>query len=93
MINSTKGEISRLLLWKQRLNEYIKIAEDRTLTGSGVSEVLGLANFAGDPSNLYEHSVYAEPIPTPAPKATDAQRVTGLPDMKKTRVHPSYTQY
>lgn len=32
-----------------------------------------------DSSNLREHSEYAEPIPTPAPKATDAQRVAGLP--------------
>jgi hypothetical protein len=29
--------------------------------------------------NRYEHSVYAAPIPTPAPRATDAQRVVGLP--------------
>lgn len=32
-----------------------------------------------DPSNLREHSEYAEPNPTPAPKAKDAQRVAGLP--------------
>jgi hypothetical protein len=33
--------------------------------------------------NKYEHSVYAAPIPTPAPRATDAQRVVGLPVQKK----------
>ena len=41
----------------------------------------GVANFAGDPSNKREQSVYADPMPTPAPKATDAQRVTGLPSI------------
>lgn len=44
----------------------------------GASEMLGV-NFDEDPSNFWEHSVYADPMPTPAPKATDAQRVTGLP--------------
>lgn len=33
----------------------------------------------GKPSNMYEQSVYADPIPTPAAKATDAHWVTGLP--------------
>lgn len=37
-------------------------------------------NLGEDPSKDWEHSEYAEPIPTPAPKATDAQRVAGLPD-------------
>jgi hypothetical protein len=36
-------------------------------------------HFGGAPLNKYEHSVYAAPIPTPAPRATDAQRVVGLP--------------
>jgi len=36
-------------------------------------------HFGGAPLNKYEHSVYAAPIPTPAPWATDAQRVVGLP--------------
>lgn len=37
-------------------------------------------NFAGDPSNLWEQSEYAEPTPMPAANATDAHLVTGLPD-------------
>jgi hypothetical protein len=36
-------------------------------------------HFGGAPLNNYEHLVYAAPIPTPAPRATDAQRVVGLP--------------
>lgn len=42
------------------------------------TEAVGV-NFAGATSNFWEHSVYADPSPIPAPKATDAQRVTGLP--------------
>jgi hypothetical protein len=43
--------------------------------------ISGVANFAGDPSNKREQSVYADPMPKPAPKATDAQRVTGVPSI------------
>ena len=39
----------------------------------------GDANFAVEPSNKELQSVYADPMPNPAPKAIDAQRVTGLP--------------
>lgn len=54
------------------------IAQCCTLTW-GVWEIL-VVNLGGDPSSLREHSEYAEPIPSPAPKATDAQRVAGLPN-------------
>lgn len=47
----------------------------------GTVETLGGVHFGVDPSNMLEHSVYAVPMPTPAPKATDAHRVTGLPGM------------
>lgn len=40
---------------------------------------LGHSIFAGDPWKIWEQSVYADPMPTPAPKATDAQRDTGDP--------------
>ena len=60
---------------------YLKNKNRCPTWGAGVSVILGAANFAGDPSNKREHSVYADPIPTPAPKATDAQRETGLPGM------------
>ena len=60
---------------------YLKNKNRSPTWGAGVSVILGAANFAGDPSNKREHSVYADPIPTPAPKATDAQRETGLPGM------------
>lgn len=43
--------------------------------------LLGAVNFGGVPSNKREQSEYADPMPTPAPKATDAQRVTGVPGM------------
>lgn len=36
-------------------------------------------------SKAREQSVYAEPIPSPAPKAIDAHLVTGLPITKKFR--------
>ena len=45
---------------------------------SGALEVGG-TNFAVDPSKIREQSVHADPMPTPAPKAIDAQRVTGVP--------------
>lgn len=54
---------------------------EKTLTSEwaeGTVETLG-DHFGGAPLNKYEHSVYAAPIPTPAPSATDAQRVVGLP--------------
>lgn len=54
----------------------------RPTWGAGVSdEILGEANLAGEPSKKWEQSVYADPMPNPAPKATDAQRVTGLPGL------------
>nr|ACN28529.1 unknown [Zea mays] len=43
----------------------------------GIVDTLG-DQFGGPPLNKYEHSVYAAPIPTPAPRVTDAQRVVGL---------------
>lgn len=43
--------------------------------------LLGAVNFGGVASDKREQSVYADPMPTPAPKATDAQRVTGVPGM------------
>lgn len=46
----------------------------------GASETLAV-NFPGYPPNFWEHSVYADPRPVPAPNAVDAQRVTGLPKM------------
>lgn len=49
---------------------------------TGEFKILGGADLAGNPPNFWEHSVYADPIPIPAPKATDAQRVTGLPGME-----------
>lgn len=54
----------------------------RPTWGAGVSdEILGEANLEGEPSKKWEQSVYADPMPNPAPKATDAQRVTGLPSL------------
>lgn len=44
----------------------------------GVSEILAV-DFPGYPPNFWEHSVYADPRPAPAPNAVDAHRVTGLP--------------
>lgn len=41
--------------------------------------IFGDANFVVEPSNNELQSVYADPMPNPAPKAIDAQRVTGLP--------------
>jgi len=41
----------------------------------------GLKFAVGLPNNR-EQSEYADPRPTPAPKATDDQRVTGLPERK-----------
>lgn len=60
--------------------------EEISTWGAGVSIILGAANFAGDPSNKREHSVYADPMPNPAPKATEAQRLTGLPS----KTHQKY---
>lgn len=54
----------------------------RPTWGAGVSdEILGEAKLEGEPSKKWEQSVYADPMPNPAPKATDAQRVTGLPGL------------
>lgn len=39
-------------------------------------------------SNNLEQSEYADPRPAPAPKATEAQRVAGLPN-RKTRHSPT----
>lgn len=38
-----------------------------------------MAEVEDDASKKREQSVYAEPIPIPAPKAIDAHLVTGLP--------------
>jgi len=69
---------------KQSLQEHSKTPSKWTdSTGSDyLSSPLG-DHFGGAPLNKYEHSVYAAPIPTPAPRATEAQRVVGLPVKKK----------
>lgn len=54
--------------------------------GAGASSSFGGANFGEYPPKRQEQSVYADPIAIPAPKATDAHRVTGLPD----RTNQSY---
>lgn len=43
------------------------------------SVIFGDVNLAVEPWNKELQSVYADPMPNPAPKAIDAQRVTGLP--------------
>ena len=49
---------------------------------TGESETVGGLKFAVGLPNNREQSEYADPRPTPAPKATDDQRVTGLPGRK-----------
>ena len=56
-----------------------RISEKVITSGWAEGTVETLGDHFGEPLNMYEHSVYAAPIPTPAPSATDAQRVVGLP--------------
>lgn len=48
----------------------------------------------GGASKAREQSVYAEPIPIPAPNAIDAHLVTGLPTVihKQTLLNPNFYQ-
>lgn len=59
---------------------YISLIVTKPTLVTGVSVTLGEVWL--DPSNFWEQSEYADPIPTPAPKAIDAQRVTGEPGNK-----------
>jgi len=47
----------------------------------------GNGHFGRDPSKIREQSVYADPRPTPAPKATAAHLVVGL--LNKRRAEPA----
>lgn len=62
--------------------EYIWQNEITKLTWDTVWETEEVSVNEGGASKAREQSVYAEPIPSPAPKAIDAHLVTGLPTHK-----------